>query len=701
MLKKSTYVIIALIVLTLIPFTLLSITRTGLEVKNGALSEAKVNVGTDVKVVGLSEVTMGSLEPLITETGKITLSVDAIGVYPESSGVVQVEKPSGAATVRVAYMAAATIGFTNQVLSDGDVTVDGVGVNWALSTPSGISSYNYLADVTSIVKPKLDAAPPGRVNFTVEELIDIDGSILAVIFNDPGQAATNTVVLLFGAQDVNGDTFAIGLSEPLDLSNPNLVLDFSLGISYSYQLGDIQYSEVTVNGERMTTWAGGEDDGASFNGALITAGGLDDSNTNPADPFATALGDPRYDDELYNLVPFVNTGDTGITIYTQNPSNDDNIFFSALFLGSTTAVVGEGIVLGPSTAENPVGTNHTVTARVQDDLGAPVVGTAVNFTVASGPQLGLKGSSVTDSEGEASLTYLGVLDGVDVIVASFKNSEGMIQNSNWVEKTWIPEEVTYYNLMVTVSVGGSTSPAAGVHSYMNGTDVNVTATPDSGWMLSHWMLDGSISGSANPVTVTMDGNHGLEAVFTETSPEANTYNLTITVIGSGSTSPAAGIHSYMNGTDVNITATPEPGYKFSYWMLDANEDGSANPITVTMDSNHSLGAVFTKIPPQVTRYDLTITVSGSGSTSPAAGVHSYEEGTGVSVTATPESGWVFINWMLDGSDAGGDNPVTVTMNGDQSLEAIFSPEFVIPEVPFGTVIAVMTMLAALILSKKK
>jgi hypothetical protein len=59
----------------------------------------------------------------------------------------------------------------------------------------------------------------------------------------------------------------------------------------------------------MTTSAGGEDDGESADGALITAGGLDDSNANPADPYATDNGDPRQDDELYDLIPFVSNGD--------------------------------------------------------------------------------------------------------------------------------------------------------------------------------------------------------------------------------------------------------------------------------------------------------------------------------------------------------------------------------------------------------
>ncbi len=134
----------------------------------------------------------------------------------------------------------------------------------------------------------------------------------------------------------------------------------SLGISFGFISGAIvnQFSTVDVDGSRLTSSAGGQDDGDSANGALITVGGIGDTNANPPPNTTTPAGavdNFRFDDELYDLKPFVRTGDTSITVFTQNPSNDDNIFFSALFIGSAAAVVGEGIVVGPVTATLNVG----------------------------------------------------------------------------------------------------------------------------------------------------------------------------------------------------------------------------------------------------------------------------------------------------------------------------------------------------------
>lgn len=386
----------------------------------------------------------GSSATQFTFNGKVSLSVDGLGTT-SSTGNIRVDKPTGA-KVRAAYLASASTGFSGYTIPNGGVLIDGAAVNWDLVISNSISSKNHWADVTSLVKTKIDAAPAGIVNFTITEnnSPSIDGEILAVVFDDPGQTSDNTIVLLFGAQNIAGDTFNIGLATPINKSAPGFKLDFSLGISYSYQqFGTQQYSQVDVNGQRLTTAAGGEDDGQSANGALLTVGGIGDSNANPADPYATpnATDQARSDDELYSLVPFVKDGDTSIKVFTKNPSNDDNIFFAALTLGATTAVVGEGIVLSPQAATNPVGTSHTVTATVQDSNGNPIPNRAVTFEVISGPNVGITGTATTDTTGKASFTYTGSGGpGTDQIQASYRNNQELIIRSNIVTKTWVQSE---------------------------------------------------------------------------------------------------------------------------------------------------------------------------------------------------------------------------------------------------------------------
>jgi hypothetical protein len=79
-------------------------------------------------------------------------------------------------------------------------------------------------------------------------------------------------------------------------------------------------------------------------------------------------------------------------------------------------------------------------------------------------------------------------------------------------------------------------------------------------------------------------------------------------------------------------------------------------------------------PPPSTDYELTISKSGSGTTNPSLGVHTYDEGSYISVTAIPSSGWNFDHWVLDGQNVGSQNPYGLTMNDDHDLEAVFEEE---------------------------
>jgi len=279
-----------------------------------------------------------SLSQVVNEYGQIYLSMDALGIFG-TNGNLQVQKNSGA-TVRKAYLMSATTGFTGYQLTPGDIKILNTAVVWDNEIQSSIDSYNYWADVTEIVKPLIDASPPGLVDIGITESsqsLDIDGEILAVIFDDPSQTRNNSIMLYFGSQNIAGDTFNINFGSPIDKDDPNFSIDLSFGISYGYQTTTTteQFSQINVNEQRLTSSAGGQDDGDNGNGALITVGGIGDQTSNPSDPYSIPTNGDRSDDELYDLRPFVNDGDTSVSIYSENPSNDDNILFAGITLGAT------------------------------------------------------------------------------------------------------------------------------------------------------------------------------------------------------------------------------------------------------------------------------------------------------------------------------------------------------------------------------
>jgi MBG domain-containing protein/Big-like domain-containing protein/PKD domain-containing protein len=493
-------------------------------------NDGATGVGSAFETIGLyASITAGSIKPVVTETGKISSSISGLGIS-EGNGVLRVEKPAGA-TVRRAYLGAVTTGFRSYLLRPGDVKIDNVDAAWDIATPSGIHSYNYWSDVTHIIKAKVDSAPAGRIDFSLQEAVtdSIEGEVLVVIFDDPNQLKDNTIVLLFGAQQTAGDTFALRFAQPLNQSDPNFALMMSLGISFGYQRTvSNQFSTIDVNGQRMTASAGGEDDGASVNGALLTVGGIDDNPANPPDSQAAPTNGPRSDDELYDLKPFVNAGDTELTVVTSNPSNDDNIFFAAFFLQDTAAVVGEGVVLTPVSASHEVGAEHTLTATAQDARGGLIRGRDVTFEILSGPHAGLTQTVATDAQGLAQFSYIGTQAGTDTIVARFVNSESKTQTSNTVTATWEAEAIAPTLLVVSpasgtyggttelsahLTVGGTPLIGSDVSFSLNGMTLGVARTDANGVAtISNVSLAGINAGThQNAITASFAGDTGRTA----------------------------------------------------------------------------------------------------------------------------------------------------------------------------------------------
>jgi hypothetical protein len=69
-----------------------------------------------------------------------------------------------------------------------------------------------------------------------------------------------------------------------------------------------------------------------------------------------------------------------------------------------------------------------------------------------------------------------------------------------------------YTLTITAGAGGTTNPVPGTYTYNEGTAVILQALPFAAYQLDTW--SGDASGSANPVTVVMNGNKAIQANFT-------------------------------------------------------------------------------------------------------------------------------------------------------------------------------------------
>ena len=79
----------------------------------------------------------------------------------------------------------------------------------------------------------------------------------------------------------------------------------------------------------------------------------------------------------------------------------------------------------------------------------------------------------------------------------------------------VSSAIPKYTLTINAGTGGTTDPAPGSYTHDAGTQVTVTAQPNSGYKFNGW--SGAVSGTTNPVTITMDGDKSITASFAATS----------------------------------------------------------------------------------------------------------------------------------------------------------------------------------------
>ncbi len=166
------------------------------------------------------------------------------------------------------------------------------------------------------------------------------------------------------------------------------------------------------------------------------------------------------------------------------------------------------------------------------------------------------------------------------------------------------EEVGAGSWSLTVGKAGSgsgtvTSSPVGIdcgadctESYADGTQVSLTATPSSGSTFSGWSGDPDCSDGS----ILMDGHATCTATFSGSSNQTRTLRIRKQGVGRGTvTSSPAGIdcgadcqETFAKGTEVTLTAVPEPGSSFVGWSGHSDcRDG-----TVTLNAHRTCTATF-------------------------------------------------------------------------------------------------------------
>ena len=158
-----------------------------------------------------------------------------------------------------------------------------------------------------------------------------------------------------------------------------------------------------------------------------------------------------------------------------------------------------------------------------------------------------------------------------------------------------------------------------------------------------------------------------EGLTNNSTSTTKTYNLTVEASDGGTVSSSGG--NITAGSSVSIAATPNSGYTFTNWSNGSTD----NPISITVNSNLTLTANFTK-----RSYPLSINIIGEGTVTEeiinTGKTTDYEHGTTVRLTAVPNEGWGVTKW--EGAIESKSATIDVVVNEDKELTIEFHERYV-------------------------
>jgi hypothetical protein len=376
----------------------------------------------------------------------------------------------------------------------------------------------------------------------------------------------------------------------------------------------------------------------------------------PLDQVITVTFNEEVDPETINEQNFTVEGATSIDgtvsasgeIASFIPS--DNLEPNTTYTGMVTTSVKDP--MGNALQENYIWTFTTipeVTLSVSPEAGGTLTGAGTFadgslVTVSAIPNDGFTFTNWTVGETvvSTSSSYQFEMDGNTELLANF---------------TAVTAGKLTVNLSSFPSAGGTTS---GSGQFSANSTVTVAALPNPGYVFVNWTEDETIVSTSSSYQFVLTANRTLIANYSLVNEDQFAVILSANPAEGGSIN---GSGSYDAEEDVTVTATPNNGYAFVNWTANGEEVSTDSSYTFAITANTNLVANFKVI------YTLNVTAQ-HGSVSKNPDQSTYNNGAEVVLTATPDTGYKFLSW--DGDASGSNNPLTVIMNSNKNITALFA-----------------------------
>ena len=264
-----------------------------------------------------------------------------------------------------------------------------------------------------------------------------------------------------------------------------------------------------------------------------------------------------------------------------------------------------------------------------------------------------------------------------------------------VQKFAVTFSVDGGNGKLKAKAEGVTETATSPINVEKGKSVTFTATPDSGYRVKGWTLDGkAVNGTNNSYTLAVTKAVNVKVSFENTPLPQYAVNFsveggngTLKAKADGVAETAASPISVQKGKSVTFTATPDSGYRVKGWTLDGKAvNGTNNSYTLAVTKAVNVKVSFENTP--LPQYAVNFSVEGANGTlkAKADGVTetetspiNVEKGKTVTFTAVPAAGYEVKEWQIFGTgmvfEAGtgtaGNNTAQVNLKGNLTVKVSF------------------------------
>ena len=366
---------------------------------------------------------------------------------------------------------------------------------------------------------------------------------------------------------------------------------------------------------------------------------------------ATGVYDGIWMDDTYNTVSSITFLGNIAVCYASTGGYQTSS--SPLYYWQAYHVLGDGSIMPYRVNPTPNTVSHASTF--------PAGATSFQVSAEAGSYVGisqnnvLKGAALVPASGSVSVPVAaGITSGQVRIVVTKPQRQPYIQDIN---VGGAPQSFTI-SVSANPTIGGTVS---GGGTYNQGQSCTVTAAANASYSFVNWTENGNVVSTNRNYTFTVTSNRTLVANF-----QAQPQNFNITVSANptnGGTVTGGG--SYQQGQSCTVNATPATGYNFVRWTENGQQVSTNASYTFTVTGNRTLVAQF-----QLQSFSITASADpNNGGTVTGGGTYNY--GQSCTLSATPATGYTFVNWTKNGQQVSTNASYTFNVTSSGAYVAHF------------------------------